>query len=254
MQITPMEQFKVQPIIPLHIGHYDISFTNQSLIMCVVVLAITLFFAAASMSRQMVPGRLQSMAELSYEFVGNMIGSVMGDAGLRFFPLVFTLFFFVLCCNFFGLIPGVFTVTSQIAVTFALAALVILTVVITGIIRHGFRFAKLFVPAAPIYLLILLVPIEVISFLTRPVSLSVRLFANMLAGHTMLKVFAFFVIALGATAVSATPWFAPLSLAPMLLIIGITALEFLVAFLQAYVFAILTCIYLNEALHLHDNH
>src|ERR1700712_1645335 len=106
-----MEQFKVQPIIPLHIGHYDISFTNQSLVMCVVVLAITLFFAAASMSRQMVPGRLQSMAELSYEFVGNMIGSVMGDAGLRFFPLVFTLFFFVLCCNFFGLIPGVFTVT-----------------------------------------------------------------------------------------------------------------------------------------------
>jgi F-type H+-transporting ATPase subunit a len=254
VQITPMEQFRVQPLIPLHIGRYDVSFTNQALVMCVVVAAITLFFAMASANRRMVPGRMQSLAELSYEFVGNMIGSAMGDAGLRFFPLVFTIFFFVLCCNFFGLIPGVFTVTSQIAVTFALAAMVILTVVLTGIFRHGFRFAMLFVPNAPWYLQILLVPIELISFLTRPVSLSVRLFANMLAGHTMLKVFAFFVIGLGATIVTAKPWFAPLSIAPLFLIIAITALELLVAFLQAYVFAILTCIYLNEALHLHDHH
>ncbi|HEY4125395.1 MAG TPA: F0F1 ATP synthase subunit A, partial [Rhizomicrobium sp.] len=165
-------------------------------------------------------------------------------------PLVFTLFFFVLFSNFFGLIPGVFTVTSQIAVTFALAALVILTVILVGFARHGIGFLKLFVPKAPFALLLLLVPIELISFLTRPISLSVRLFANMLAGHTMLKVFAGFVIALGG----AGGILSVLSIAPMLLIIAITLLELLVAFLQAYVFAILTCIYLSEALHLHDHH
>ena len=156
----------------------------------------------------------------------------------------------MLFANIVGLIPGVFTVTSQIAVTFALAMLVILTVLVTGFARHGFGFLKLFVPKAPFVLLLLLVPIEVISFLTRPISLSVRLFANMLAGHTMLKVFAGFVIALGG----AGGILSVLSIAPMLLIIAITALEMLVALLQAYVFAILTCIYLSEALHLHDHH
>ncbi len=161
---------------------------------------------------------------------------------------------FVLTSNFFGLLPGSFTVTSQICVTFALAAVVIAMVIVTGFMQHGIGFLKLFVPKAPFLLLILLVPIEVISFLTRPVSLSVRLFANMLAGHTMLKVFASFVILLGATLITPTPWFAPLSIAPMFLIVAITALEILVAFLQAYVFAILTCIYLNEALHLHEHH
>jgi F-type H+-transporting ATPase subunit a len=201
-----------------------------------------------------VPTRMQSMAELSYEFVANMIRSAAGEDGLKFFPFVFTIFMFVLLSNFFGLIPGSFTVTSQIAVTFALAAVVILTVILTGFLTHGIGFLKLFVPKAPIYLQFLLVPIEVISFLTRPVSLSVRLFANMLAGHTMLKVFAAFVIALGATLVTPKPWFGPLAIAPMFLIVAITALEILVAFLQAYVFAILTCIYLNEALHLHEHH
>ncbi len=250
MQINPMEQFRVEPIIPLHIAGYDVSFTNQALVMCVVVAAISIFMMIASTSRRLVPGRMQSMAELSYEFVGNMIHSSAGEEGLKFFPLVFTLFFFVLFSNFFGLIPGVFTVTSQIAVTFALAALVILTVIIVGFARHGIGFLKLFVPKAPVALLLLLVPIEVISFLTRPISLSVRLFANMLAGHTMLKVFAGFVIALGG----AGGILSVLSIAPMLLIIAITLLELLVAFLQAYVFAILTCIYLSEALHLHDHH
>ena len=193
---------------------------------------------------------MQSMAELSYEFVANMIQSAAGTDGLRFFPFVFAIFFFVLFSNYFGLIPGVFTVTSQIAVTFALAALVIFVVIITGFMTHGLRFLKLFVPEAPLILLILMVPIEVISFFTRPISLSVRLFANMLAGHTMLQVFAGFVIALaGAGGILSV-----LSIAPMLLIIAIMALEFLVAGLQAYVFAILTCIYLNEALHLHDHH
>mgnify|MGYP001553134747 CR=1 FL=1 len=250
MQINPMEQFRVEPILPLHIAGYDVSFTNQALVMCVVVAAISIFMVIASTSRKLVPGRMQSMAELSYEFVGNMIHSAAGEEGLKFFPLVFTIFFFVLFANVVGLIPGVFTVTSQIAVTFALAMLVILTVLVTGFARHGFGFLKLFVPKAPFVLLLLLVPIEVISFLTRPISLSVRLFANMLAGHTMLKVFAGFVIALGG----AGGILSVLSIAPMLLIIAITALEMLVALLQAYVFAILTCIYLSEALHLHDHH
>jgi F-type H+-transporting ATPase subunit a len=197
-----------------------------------------------------VPGRMQSMAELSYEFVANMIRSAAGEDGMIFFPFVFTIFVFVLFSNFFGLIPGASTVTSQIAVTFALACLVILTVIVTGFVVHGFGFLKLFVPHAPWYLLILLVPIELISFFTRPISLSVRLFANMLAGHTMLKVFASFVIALGG---AGGVWVA-VSAAPMFLIVAISALELLVAFLQAYVFAILTCIYLNEALHLHEHH
>jgi len=254
MAMNPMAQFAVKPLVPLHIGHYDVSFTNQSLWMFIVVGAASLFFYLAATSRSLVPTRMQSIAELSYEFVGNMIHSAAGEDGLRFFPFVFTIFLFVLLSNFLGLIPGSFTVTSQIAVTFALAAVVILTVILTGFLTHGIGFLKLFVPKAPIYLLFLLVPIEIISFFTRPISLSVRLFANMLAGHTMLKVFAGFIIALGATLASPRPWFAPLSIAPLFLEIAIYALEFLVAFLQAYVFAILTCIYLNEALHLHDGH
>src|SRR5262249_4017001 len=186
----------------------------------------------------------------SYEFVANMIGTATGEEGLRFFPFVFTIFMFVLFSNVLGLLPGSFTVTSQIAVTFGLAAFIILMVIVTGFLKHGIGFVKLFVPHAPFLLLLLLVPIEIISFLTRPISLSVRLFANMLAGHTMLKVFASFVIMLGG----AGGVLSLLSVAPFALIVAITALELLVAFLQAYVFAILTCIYLGEALHLHDHH
>jgi F-type H+-transporting ATPase subunit a len=248
--MSPMEQFEVKPIVPLHIGTYDVSFTNQSLFMCLVVAAVTLFFAFAVSRPRVVPGRLQSMAEVSYEFVANMIRSTSGDAGLVFFPFVFTIFFFVLFSNFMGLIPGAFTVTSQIVVTFALTVLVMTTVVVVGFAKHGIGFLKLFVPKAPWYLIWLLVPIEVISFMTRLVSLSVRLFANMLAGHTMLQVFAGFVVALGAAGI----FLKPLAIAPMFMIIFIGALEMLVAFLQAYVFAVLTCIYLNEALHLHDHH
>jgi len=210
----------------------------------------TLFLTLGMRRHALVPGRWQSMAEMSYEFVANMIQSSTGEDGLRFFPFVFTLFVFVLFSNFFGMIPGSFTVTSQIAVTFTLASLVILTVIVTGFIKHGIGFLKLFVPKAPLPLLFLLVPIEVISFLTRPISLSVRLFANMLAGHTMLAVFAGFVVLLGG----AGGVLSLLSIAPMALIVAIMLLELLVAFLQAYVFAILTCIYLNEALHLHDHH
>ena len=253
MALNPMEQFEVKPLIehPLfQIGSHPIYFTNQSLLMVIVVIAASAFLTLAMRSRRLVPGRAQSMAEMSYEFVANMIHSSTGEDGMRFFPFVFSLFFFVLFCNFFGMVPGSFTVTSQIAVTFSLASLVMLTVIVTGFAKHGIGFLKLFVPAAPLPLLFLLVPIEVVSFLTRPVSLSVRLFANMLAGHTMLAVFGGFVVLLGG----AGGILSVVSVAPMALIIAIMLLELLVAFLQAYVFAILTCIYLNEALHLHDHH
>jgi F-type H+-transporting ATPase subunit a len=245
-----MHQFTIKPLVPLHLGGFDVSFTNQSLLMVIVVLAASLFLTLAVKPGRLVPTRGQSMAELSYEFVANMIHSSTGEDGLKFFPFVFSLFIFVLLANFFGMVPGSFTITSQIAVTFALASLVILAVIVTGFMKHGIGFLKLFVPHAPLPLLFLLVPIEVISFLTRPISLSVRLFANMLAGHTMLAVFGGFVVALGA----AGGVLSVLSIAPMLLIVAIMLLELLVAFLQAYVFAILTCIYLNEALHLHDHH
>jgi len=245
-----MHQFTIRPLVPLHLGGFDVSFTNQSLLMVIVVLAASLFLTLAVKPNRLVPTRGQSMAELSYEFVANMIHSSTGEDGLKFFPFVFSLFIFVLMANFFGMVPGSFTITSQIAVTFALASLVILAVIVTGFMKHGIGFLRLFVPHAPLPLLFLLVPIEVISFLTRPISLSVRLFANMLAGHTMLAVFGGFVVALGA----AGGVLSVLSIAPMLLIVAIMLLELLVAFLQAYVFAILTCIYLNEALHLHDHH
>jgi len=254
VNLNPMEQFAVKPIFGmdkplLSIAGHPIYFTNQALLMGIVAVASALFLTFAVKPNRLVPTRGQSMAEMSYEFVANMIHSATGEDGLKFFPFVFTLFIFVLCSNFFGMVPGSFTVTSQIAVTFALASLVILTVIVTGFAKHGIGFLKLFVPHAPWYLLILLIPIELISFLTRPISLSVRLFANMLAGHTMLAVFGGFVVALGTAGA-----LAPLAIAPMLLIVAIMLLELLVAFLQAYVFAILTCIYLNEALHLHDHH
>jgi F-type H+-transporting ATPase subunit a len=248
-----MEQFTIKPLIaePLFsIAGHPIYFTNQALLMIIVVVASSLFLTLAVKPNRLVPTRTQSMAEISYEFVANMIHSATGEDGLKFFPLVFTLFMFVLCCNFFGMIPGSFTVTSQIAVTLALACLVMLVVIVTGFAKHGIRFFMLFVPKAPIYILPLLVLIEVISFCSRPISLSVRLFANMLAGHTLLAVFAGFVVSLGA----AGGIFLGVAIAPLLLIVGILLLELLVAFLQAYVFSILTCIYLNEALHLHDHH
>ena len=250
MQMKPLEQFRVEPLIPLHLGGYDISFTNQALMMFIILGLVTVFMLATVKKGRLVPTRGQSMAEMAYEFVANMIESTAGTGGYRFFPFVFAIFMFVLLSNYFGLIPGVFTVTSQIAVNFALATLVIAVVIISGFIFHGIGFLKLFVPDAPFVLLPLLVPIEIISFFFRPISLSVRLFANMLAGHTMLKVFAGFVILLGG----AGGILSVIAAAPMFMIIAIMALEFLVAFLQAYVFAMLTCIYLNEALNLHGHH
>jgi len=242
----PMKQFQVKTWVPIEIGGLDVSLTNAGFFMIATVLSITLFLVMAMGRRAMVPGRVQSVAELSYEFIANMLRSSAGTEGLRFFPLIFSIFMFVLIANLFGMVPFFFTVTSHIVVTFALAMLVITIVLLVGIIKNGFGFLKLFVPSGvPFWLMPLIVPIEVISFLTRPMSLAVRLFANMLAGHTMLKVFAGFVTSLsglGALGVAG-------AILPLAAAVALTGLEFLVSFLQAYVFAILSCIYLNDALH-----
>lgn len=243
--IDPMHQFEIKTYFPLQLGSIDASFTNSSLFMVIAAGLLTLLMLAGMSRRAMVPGRLQSIVELSYEFIANMLRDNVGTAGLRFFPFVFTLFMFILALNLLGMIPYSFTVTSHIIVTFALAFFIFIGVTILGFAVHGFGFFKFFVPhGVPAYLLPLVVPIEVVSYLTRPISLSVRLFANMMAGHTVLKVFAGFVIALGAFG------YLP-GLLPLAFMVALTGLEVLVAALQAYVFAILTCIYLNDALHMH---
>lgn len=242
----PIHQFQIDKIATLgKIGSVEIAFTNSALYMFLAVGLTMAFLYFATGARTLVPSRWQSLAEMSYEFVAKTVKDSAGQEGMRFFPLIFALFTFVLVCNFLGMLPGSFTVTSHIIVTFALAMLVFLTVIIVGVAMHGAHFLNLFVPSGvPGYVLPLVILIEVISFLSRPISLSVRLFANMLAGHIALKIFAGFVVSLGATGVWAV--LAPL---PLALAVGLTALELLVAFLQAYVFTILTCIYLNDALH-----
>ena len=241
----PLEQFEIKRIFPLEVFGIDASFTNASLYMLVAVAAICAFLVFAMRSRSLVPGRLQSMAELSYEYVANMVRGALGEEGMQFFPWVFTIFMFVLTLNLIGMIPGAFTVTSHLIVTFALAAMVWTTVVVVGFVKNGPGFLRLFVPSGvPWILMPLIVPIELITFLMRPVSHSVRLFANMMAGHTMLKVFAGF-------AVGFISLWAPLVVLPTIFLIAFTGLEFLVAFLQALIFAVLTCIYLKDALHPH---
>ena len=241
--MDPIHQFEIKPLFSL--GH-GIAFTNSALFMFIAVILIALVMIATTSSRAIIPGRWQSLAETFYEFVAGTVRSSAGNEGMRFMPFVFSLFMFVLFCNVLGLIPGFFTVTSHIIVTFALAALVITTVIVYGFYKNGAHFLKLFVPSGvPAWLLPLLVVIEVISFVSRPISLSVRLFANMLAGHIALKIFASFIIALAGAGL----FTAILSPLPLLLVIALVALETLVAVLQAYVFATLTCIYLNDALH-----
>ena len=239
---NPMHQFEIKRFIDLEFLGVDASFTNASLFMVIAIASISFVTIWGMRGRALVPTRMQSLAELSYEFVANMVRDNVGTDGQKYFPLVFSLFMFVLFCNMLGMMPYSFTVTSHIIVTFALAALVFIGVTIIGFATHGFSFFKFFVPSGvPVALLPLLVVIEVISYLTRPISLSVRLFANMMAGHTMLKVFGAFVVGLGVIG----GW------APLAFMVAFTGLEILVAFLQAYVFAILTCIYLNDALHMH---
>ncbi len=240
---NPMQQFEVKTIGPkLEVGNFDISFTNASLFMVIVVGAISLLFVLSTQKKSLVPSRMQLLSEMAYEFVAKMISETAGDKARPYFPFILTLFLFVLFSNMIGMLPYSFTVTSHIIVTFALAIFVFIGVTIIGFIKHGIGYLKLFVPSGvPIVLMPIIVVIEIISYLSRPVSLSVRLFANMMAGHTMLKVFGGFVISLGLVG----GWL------PLGFSVALTGLEILVAFLQAYVFAILTCIYLNDALNLH---
>ncbi len=245
-KVDPIHQFHINKIFPLDVGGYDLSFTNSSLFMVVVVVLAGAFFYFSTSRRALVPSRWQSSAELLYEFTASMLKDAAGPQGMRFFPFVFSIFMFVLAANLLGLFPYFFTITSHIIVTFALAMLVIGIVVVYGFYKHGLGFLKLFVPSGvPMVLMPLVVGIEVISFLSRPISLSVRLFANMLAGHITLKVFAGFVVSLASLGVVGVGG----AIVPLLMTVALTALEFLVAFLQAYVFTILTCMYLNDALH-----
>nr|WP_210341640.1 F0F1 ATP synthase subunit A [Rhizobium setariae] len=229
-----------------NVGGSGFHFTNSALFMVLTVIVATGFLLWASAPKAIVPGRMQSVAELSYEFIAKMLKDSTGKEGMRFFPFVFSLFMFVLVSNMFGMIPGFFTVGSQIIVTFALAILVMLVVILYGVYKHGFHFFGIFVPSGvPALIVPLVTSIEIVSFLSRPVSLSVRLFANLLAGHITLKVFAGFVFSLGVVG----PIGMVGAILPLLMTVGLTGLEFLVAFLQAYVFAVLTCMYLNDAVH-----
>jgi len=225
----------------MQVGDINVSFTNSSLFMVATVLGISLFLLAGMRRGALVPGRWQSVVELSYIFIANLIKDTVGSEGRPYFPFIFTIFMFVLFGNLFGMIPYSFTFTSHIVVTFTMALFVFLGVTAIAIAKHKMHFFSFFMPpGVPMYMAPLLIPIEIISYLSRPISLSVRLFANMLAGHTLMKVFAGFIVALGVFGV-----------APWAFIVALTGLEIVIAFLQAYVFTILTCLYLNDALHLH---
>ena len=242
-KVDPIHQFLITDIIPLGGGF---SLTNSALFMVATVGVIGLYLILSTQKRALVPNRVQLISEMLYEFVANMVSSSAGKAGMKFFPFVFSLFMFVLVANMFGMIPFFFTITSHIIITFALAMLVFAVVIIYGFYKNGFKFLKLFVPSGvPGYVLPIVVPIEVVSFLSRPISLSVRLFANILAGHITLKVFAGFIVTLGS--LGFLGWLG--AILPLVMTVAITALEFLVAALQAYVFAVLTSMYINDAIH-----
>lgn len=245
--MDPISQFEITKLFPLFkIGSAEFHFTNSAVFMILGVLLTMLLMVGATARRELVPGPFQSIAEVTYEFVENTVRSAAGEEGMKFFPFVFSLFMFVLLANVLGLIPFSFAVTSHLIITAALAIIVFVTVLVYGFWKNGLHFLRLFVPSGiPIYILPAIVFIEVLSFLSRPISHSVRLFANILAGHITLKVFAAFVTMLGAAGVLG--WIG--AALPLGLTVALTALEMLVAFLQAYVFAILTCIYLNDAIH-----
>ena len=237
----PIHQFEIKKIVPLELNNIDISFTNSSMFMILAVLVVSIFLILSIKNKKVIPNRFQIISELLYEFIANMINDNIGHKGKKFFPFIFTLFTFILFGNLLGMLPYSFTFTSHIIVTFALAMFIFLFITLIGIFMHGFKFFGLFVPkGVPMLMLPLMIPIEIISYLSRPISLSVRLFANMMAGHTMLKIFASFVFSLGI-----------FGFAPLIIDVALTALEVLIAILQAYVFTILTCIYLNESINLH---
>jgi len=239
---SPLAQFEIKTLVPIEMFGVDASFTNSSLFMVLTVITVSLFLLGGMRRSAIIPGRWQSMAELSYVFIANMVKDNVGSEGRPYFPFIFTIFMFILVGNFWGMMPYSFTFTSHIAVTFAMAFFVFIGVTVIAIAKHKLKFLTFFMPpGVPMVMAPLLVPIEIISYISRPISLSVRLFANMLAGHTLLKVFAGFIISLGVAA----GWL------PFVFVVALTGLEFVIAFLQAFVFAILTCLYLNDALHLH---
>jgi F-type H+-transporting ATPase subunit a len=241
IELKPLEQFTIERIIPIHIGGLDFSYTNAALMMTIAIVLVAALTIVATRKAALVPGRWQSVAEMLYEFVADMVDTNVGHGERQFFPFIFTLFTFILFANLLGMIPYSYTTTAQILVTFALAAVVFIIVTTLGFVRHGVHFVSLFVPhGVPKVLLLILVPIELLSYFIRPFTLSIRLFANMLAGHTMLAIFGGFAASIGVLA------FLPTGIDVLLV-----ALEFLVAVLQAYVFAILTCLYLGEAIQLH---
>lgn len=238
---SPLDQFQVQPIVPITIGEVDVSFTNSSLFMVIAVALITVLLNYSMKGRALVPSRWQSLAEIFYETIANMVRDNVGSGGRAYFPFIFTLFMFVLACNLLGMIPGSFTVTSHIIVTFGLAAVIFIGVTILGFVRHGAGYFGMFFPhGAPWWTGIILIPVEVVSYLSRPISLAVRLFANMTVGHVLLKVIAGFIGAMGI-----------FGILPLAGLVAITALEVMIAVIQAYVFSILTCVYLHDALHMH---
>ena len=244
--LDPLHQFKIHKLVPLSLGGVDISFTNSSLFMLLSTLVISVFFYFSSRSPTIIPSRLQYMGETVYQFIAELVHENVGPEGKKYFPYILSLFLFILAGNFLGMIPYGFTFTSHISVTFGLAVIVFTGVTIIGFCRHGLHFFRLFCPeGTPLYIAPLLVPVEIMSYLTRPISLGVRLFANMVAGHAMLKIFAGFVVILGGT------HFFPLAILPFAVNLAVTGFEFLVALLQAYVFTVLTCIYLNDAINLH---
>lgn len=238
---SPIEQFEIKNVLDLNLGIVDASFTNSALLMVIAVILITVFLVMGVRERSLVPGRWQSIVELAYDFVAGMIRTNVGSDGRPYFPFIFSLFMFILFGNMLGMLPYSFTFTSHLAVTLGMALVVFIGTTVIAFVKHGFHFFSFFLPhGTPWYVAPLLVPIEILSYFTRPVSLSLRLFANMTAGHTLLKVFGGFIVAMGVAGII-----------PAAAVVALTGLELVVAFLQAYVFAILSCIYLNDALHMH---
>lgn len=241
---SPLEQFEIDAILPITVGDLDLSFTNSALWMAIAVACVYGLVMLGTRHGSMIPGRLQSLVEMSYEFIAGMVDDNVGRAGRKYFPFFFTLFMFILFGNMLGLVPGSFTFTSHIIVTFSMALFVVTGVTIIGFAKHGLHFFSFFSPAGvPLAVKPMLIPIEILSYLIRPISLSVRLFVNMMAGHIMLKTFAGFIIALGS-------FYVLPGIAPLALTVALTGLELAIAFLQAYVFTVLSCIYLSECLHL----
>jgi|TARA_Y100001960_G_scaffold206995_1_gene216113 F-type H+-transporting ATPase subunit a len=245
MALNPLHQFEIHELASFTIAGKEIFLTNQSLWMIIATSVIILFFALGMRKRALVPGRFQSMVEISYEFIDELVQSTTGAKGKKFMPLIFTIFFFISANNLLGIIPGSYTSTSQISITFTMGLCVFALVWIVGLYKHGLGFFKLFVPSGlPLAMIPLMLVLELISFFARPCTLAIRLAANMAAGHILLKVFASFAVMLAGV-------FAALAIVPAAILLGITALEVLVAVLQAYIFTILTCVYINDAINLH---